>query len=580
MRITIKIVCLFLLMGITGGSLLAQQKKRTKKVVKKATPKPVVKKNTLPADAPANYSTTQTNTDTVGTKTVIITSAFKPSLQNAAKINFSAASIVADSSKLALTYKVPSSNLSFYYLPVPIKPLAMPADSGMAWVNNHRVKLGAGNLNSVFAEGRFSFGDGKKSITTLQGNFISSKGKRFAQQYNRFGLDVLSILNTRNDLEYTTHAFFTSTTQYRYGFEPNTLVFAKDQLQLIYNTVGAEVGLTNRKPNEAGINFHPKLSFYRFSNNSGNGENNLVFKAPIEKVFGKIFSFKLTGLADIAKLSATSGNINNQLFSINPAIMFTTPNVKLNVGILPSWDNGQYIMLPDLSAEGKLPNTKLSVEVGWVGHFNKNSYRTLATYNPWIASLTTIANTRVTEQYVGIKGGTLNHLSFNTKLAFVQLKNQPLFLNSAGDGKSFITIFEPSMQVMKLSGEINYAFQEKFSLLASTVISRFSNISTQAEAWGLIPFEVTAGLQWKPFSDFQVKSDFFYRNGSLYRDPSMATKRLSAAIDVNLGVEFGVLPKLNVWLQMNNLFNNFYQRWNQYPVFGFNVMGGVVYSFQ
>jgi hypothetical protein len=30
---------------------------------------------------------------------------------------------------------------------------------------------------------------------------------------------------------------------------------------------------------------------------------------------------------------------------------------------------------------------------------------------------------------------------------------------------------------------------------------------------------------------------------------------------------------------MNNLFNNRYERWNQYPVFGFNVLGGVTFAF-
>jgi len=51
-------------------------------------------------------------------------------------------------------------------------------------------------------------------------------------------------------------------------------------------------------------------------------------------------------------------------------------------------------------------------------------------------------------------------------------------------------------------------------------------------------------------------------------------------MDLNAGVEFTVLPKLNLWVQFNNLLNNKYQRWNQYEVLGFNVLGGVVYSFR
>jgi hypothetical protein len=30
---------------------------------------------------------------------------------------------------------------------------------------------------------------------------------------------------------------------------------------------------------------------------------------------------------------------------------------------------------------------------------------------------------------------------------------------------------------------------------------------------------------------------------------------------------------------MNNIFNNKYERWHQYPVYGFNILGGIVFRF-
>jgi len=36
---------------------------------------------------------------------------------------------------------------------------------------------------------------------------------------------------------------------------------------------------------------------------------------------------------------------------------------------------------------------------------------------------------------------------------------------------------------------------------------------------------------------------------------------------------------VDIWLQMNNIFNNRYERWNRYEVFGFNILGGIIYSF-
>ena len=518
--------------------------------------------------------------DTTDSRTVVITSEFKPSLQYAAKINFAAATAVLDTSRISLSYKVPSSNLFFNYQPIAIQPLAMPTDSGWIWENSHRVKIGAGNFNTVFAEGRFAFGDGKKSITTIQADFITSKGNEFAQQFSKVGLDVQSIINTTEQLEWTSHAFFNTITQYRYGFKPSTLVFTKDQLQQTYNTIALELGLKNKVKSAAGIDYHPQMSYYRFTDNYSGSENNLILKAPFEKSLGSILSLKLGVTADIASANFPAVKLTNNLFHINPSVLFTTPNLKLNIGIQPSWDNGAYSMQPDIWAEAGLPNTRLKMEAGWVGYFTKNSYRTLVAFNPWIGGLNSLTNTRIREQYVGIKGTAGNHLSFNGRVSFLKMNGQPLFLNDALDGKSFNTVFEPEMNTFRIHGELNYTVQENFSLMASTTISHYSGFALNTNSWGLIPFEITSGALWKPLKDLQLKADLFYRDGSMARNLLMESIKLPSSVDLSLGAEFSVKKQLNVWLQMNNLFNNTYQRWNQYPVFGFNVMAGVVYSFK
>lgn len=590
-------IALFILLLITIFSIdsVAQQRKSKKKKAKKTA---VVKKNSTAKkrsegkesviekkvegeSLSVSYTVAdKASEDSKSTRTVVITSAFKPSLQNAAKINFTAATNVADSSRLSLTYKVPSSNLFFSYQPIPLKPLALPPDSPMVWKNVHSVKAGAGNLSSFFGEGRFSFGDGKRTITQILSSFTRSKGKLYAQQYSQFNLDVVSIINSAKNLEWTSHALFNSTTRYRYGFLPTSLNIPKDQLQLVYNGLSLEVGVKNKETTATGIDFHPIIQFNRFTNSSNAGENNIIIKAPLEKSFGKMFGLNLSANADIANYNSQGFKMNNNLYSIEPSILFTTPNVKLNIGIKPSWNNNAFNLLPNIFASSRLPNTNLSVEAGFKGYFVKNSFRSLVQFNPWINLPTDIRNTRIIEQYVGLNGSTSYHLSFNAKASLMQMKDQPLFINSLGDGKGFDLVYS-NMNVLKLSGELNYTFQEKLSFLAGASFSNFSKLDAISDPYGLIPLETTAGLLWKPIGDLQVKADLFYRSGPLYRDAfSLSAKRLSPAMDMNLGFEFGIMPKLNLWLQMNNLFNNTYQRWNQYPVFGFNVMGGVVYSFQ
>ncbi|TAH12384.1 MAG: hypothetical protein EAZ12_02400, partial [Sphingobacteriia bacterium] len=191
---------LFLIMPlllINAYDLTAQKRKSAQK--KSAQKKSTQKKSTKTVASKKKVQQSE-NTDTIPSRTVVITSDFKPSLQNAAKINFTAATSVVDTSKIPLYYKVPSSNLFFSYEPIAIKPLAMPADSGLAWINQHQIKLGAGNLSTIFGEGRFSFGDRKKTITTVEADYISSKSKLFAQQFSKLNLDVISIYKSPKNI--------------------------------------------------------------------------------------------------------------------------------------------------------------------------------------------------------------------------------------------------------------------------------------------------------------------------------------------------------------------------------------------
>ncbi|MBA2762727.1 MAG: hypothetical protein H0U39_12400, partial [Segetibacter sp.] len=93
----------------------------------------------------------RTNTDTTK-KTVTITSSYKPTIKPASKINFSAATLPADSSRPRLIYNVPAQNLFFTYQPASLKPLALSIDTAINWVNSNYIKLGLGNYSTPYAE--------------------------------------------------------------------------------------------------------------------------------------------------------------------------------------------------------------------------------------------------------------------------------------------------------------------------------------------------------------------------------------------------------------------------------------------
>ncbi|MCX6205953.1 MAG: hypothetical protein NTZ19_06860 [Bacteroidetes bacterium] len=522
--------------------------------------------------------------DTSNPKEVVITSAFKPSLKNAAKINFTAAAAIADTNKLSVNYKIPSQNLFFSYQPVPIKPIALGLDSIESFQNDHFIKLGFGNFSTPFAEVGFSFGDGKKSSIAIHALHVSSKGDLDYQQFSKTGVDILSIFNTPSQHEWTAKAFYNTNSQYFYGITPPNPSLTKDDLLQRYNQVGVELGVQNKQIGNYGFVYHPQIFFNYFANNKDTHELNLIAKLPFIKSFGSIYAFKMGVTADMtsyqAPLNPSPLKINNNLIYIDPTIQFKTPNFKLNLGIQPTWDNQQFSLLPNLTAEARIKETGFNVELGWVGYFQKNTYRTLAGFNPWILSPNILMNTKISEQYLGVKGSAGNHLTYQARLSFLQLYNQALFVNNYADGRSFNILFDPKIQALRLHGELGYSIQEKFSFIGSVNLNQYTSLSDYDKAYGLVPMEITGTFKWKVNKDLQIKADAFLRDGSSYQNKLSQSLKLDPAADVNLGAEFSVMPKLNLWIQMNNLFNNKYQRWNQYEVLGFNVLGGVVYSFK
>jgi hypothetical protein len=95
----------------------------------------------------------------------------------------------------------------------------------------------------------------------------------------------------------------------------------------------------------------------------------------------------------------------------------------------------------------------------------------------------------------------------------------------------------------------------------------------------MFPREINLSLRWRLLKDLWLTSDLWSWDGPQFREKDGSPEKGDAAFDLNAGAEFRITKNFNLWIQMNNIFNNKYERWNQYQVFGFNILGGITYSF-
>lgn len=520
--------------------------------------------------------------DTSRKRMVDVTSTFKPVLKESAKINFNASPAANDTSKPRLTYDIPNQNLLFAYQPGSLKPLALDIDSGGYWDISSYIKAGFGSLKTPYVQAGISFGDGETAGLNIYAKHISSDGKREYQDFRNTDVGLKGFLNAGNNMQWNARLGMRQDRYNKYGFQPSSLVFPKDSVGQEFQTWSGGLGVHNLEATRFGISYSPEILIHVFNDDRENSESNTVLSLPLQKTVGKNFAVNLGATFDLTKYKPVNNpSIDNTFYHISPSVLFRNTTINIQAGIRPSWDNKTFKMFPNILAEIGTEDKRFTFQAGWTGYIRRTSYQGLAAQNPFLMPPSALKNTWVEERYAGFKGEVGDHFNYSAKVGFHLFKNHPLFVQYGfgPDGKTFGVVYEPDMKALHFGGEVGYTVQEKFSLMAGVNYNQYTDLTTYNKAFGLIPLELKAAMRIQVLKDLWIKSDVFVWDGPKYMTLTGSTDKLEGAADLNAGVEFRITKSLNLWTQFNNILNKEYQRWNQYPSYGFNFLGGITFAF-
>ena len=522
--------------------------------------------------------------DTVKKKaTIDITSTYKPVLRNAIKVNFSATHLNADTLYPNLTYNIPAQNLFYAYQPIPLKPLALQQDTNLYLGSRNYVKVGYGNFSTPYVNAGFSFGDGKKFLANVYAGYISSKGKLLYQDYSRLNVKATgSYFMTKNEVYAGINVKMSE--NFLYGYDTSIYKYSKKDVRQQFQDISFKGGIRNTVTGEYGINYNPNIEVSNFTNVNKLTETSIVVNAPVEKQFGEAFAFKVEAKADVTAYATKNltpdVKLNNNIFQVAPSFIISTPRFSVNAGILPTWDNGNFVWLPNVYAEATIAENIFAFQAGWIGKYTKNTYRNLSEINPYLKTFSAQLNTKEIEYYGGIKATLGKHFNFNAKAGLVTYTNLPFFINdTATDNKSFVISNETGVRNLRVHGDISYINQDKFTVTAGLTFNGYAGMKSNAKAWNTIPMEFTSALRWQAFKQVLVKADFYAFGGGHYLVKGNSSKIFSPGSDLSAGIEFKISKMFSAWMDVNNIFNTKYERWHNYPVYGLNLMGGVRVNF-
>lgn len=389
---------------------------------------------------------------------------------------------------------------------------------------------------------------------------------------------------------------------------------AQDQVMLInaidpqqtYRTISLSGNLAF---NESILN-KTSIKYNHFSDSSGSSENRFYAKPTIE--FNVMESAVKTDLiVDYVGGSFKKNYLNTNTeamkygftnFGISPSFVMQENDWTLNIGaaFIYSMDNqnsrNSFYIYPKFNASYKIVGDLMIFYAGAEGNLKQNSYQDFVDENPFLSP--TLSVTPTDQQYdvfAGLKGKLTNNVSYNVKASYVNERNKALFRSNdynenAGNedyafGNSFQVVYD-DMKTLSFYGELKADFSDDVSFGINGTFSKYTNDFEQ-EAWNLPTVKISSNLDFniteKWFAganvfyvgerkDFQINTDLIY-----VVQPGPFT--LKSYFDVNANVGFKYSDRLTAFARANNITNNAYEKWLNYPVQGFQVILGVNYKF-
>lgn len=507
--------------------------------------------------------------------TIEIIQSYKPEVTSAPWPEPSPTLPPVDTSTPRLRYNVPEQTLFYAYSSLPLRPLALDISEPESLYDGY-VKLGGGNLSTLYLDagtGRFK---GDNYNTALHVSHLSQSGAIRDQKVSATNFDATGSLNTVNHTLGAKVGIGNSRYHY-YGYDHSLYNYNISNIRQSFTNIDLAVDMASMADSGKKISYHPSIKFYSFSESFGStAENSVQLSVPVTYV---IDSFLQIYATVNATYTGYRGQTNN-IFSIAPGIRFSRDIFTGHAAIAPTWGrNGDMYFLPDIEVAFTLPGTQFMFNAGWNGSLIQNSYRQLATGNPFIFNTYNILQTPANELFAGIKSNIGNHISFNGRVSWWQYKDMPVFINdTTGDGKNFMVIHDSKVNAIGLQAGIRYQVAHTFSIGFNGQWMNFYN-KTFPQLWHVPGVRFTGDFSLQPIKKLTVNGYVSFMDEIYALEKGNNTVKLNSILDIGAGAEYEVLDRLSLFIQANNILNSSNQRWNGYDALGFNIFGGARFKF-
>jgi hypothetical protein len=571
--------------------------------------------------------------DTTLNREVEVVKSFKPTIQDAHKINDMPKIEETEHQKPTFNYNIKSEPIVNAFAVNPLKAASI-ASAPKEETGYGFIRAGAGNYNRPYGELFFNHLISKKSIFGIHAKHLSSNGTIKLK-----GGDRVDAPFSNNEAEVYFNQFFReSVLSFNVDYDRDAFNYygyplnpVPDELKAPNQTInyfrtkqvfskgGISVKLDNPALEMNDPYFGFDFDYHYFSAKTGQTENYGKFLAHVQKPFN--FG---TGLLDAGVYYTSANNIQNRndinienrqqsWLYLNPTVFLGKKIFNAKLGIKTWYISDKYInaqarVTPDILLNFNPAENIIKLYAGISGNYNNNFYSKIAYENPFVDPEHDAYNSFEKIRFFGgFDGKFAAKTNFKIGFDYSMIDNQPFYyLQEYSLNPTIIpsipkivdndfSILYDDINLFKINLEVIHRSSDKLDLLLSGNYFVYK-MDEQKEAWNMPAWDATLSLGYKITEQLSMSADFFLigERKALIREtlfkslpPSSSAANpmtdksfnLNTAFDMNVRGNYKITEKFSVFAQLNNFGFQQYQRWFGYPVQSLNFLAGVSYAF-
>ena len=349
------------------------------------------------------------------------------------------------------------------------------------------------------------------------------------------------------------------------------------------------------------------VKYNRFWDAYGSAENRFIVRPTLG------FEMFRKDIKTIVTLDHVSGSFNKDYtdtfkikygytnIGINPSFGMRKDDWSFDIGaeVVLGMDNEnskhKVFLYPKANASLKVVGDFMIFFIGIDGELQQNSYREFTNENPFLSPTLVIAPTdKQFDVYAGLKGKLENSVSYTVRGSVINEKNRAFFVANNYDdsilvqkmyqyGNSFGLTYD-TLRTFRLFGELKADFSKNVAVGVNGTFNTYSQ-ENLPEAWNLPQFQLGANVDANISAKWYAGANLFFvgdRKDFQRNNDGPSTdniKTVKSYFDANAHVGYKYSQRFTAFLRLNNIGNQAYEQWLNYPVQSFHVLLGANYKF-